>query len=115
NLRFTRQTNDTQGDNGNSTGIYANVFMGRNFGNAPAASIGPLASAISAAGRANFETLYNDLLGSMAQVRQVFYSNLAQFQPPGTARVRDFRSREYGYFVQDDWKVRRNLTLNLGL
>ena len=115
NLSLGTQSNNTLGDNGNSTGIYPNVFFGRNFGNVPDASIGPPPNAISPADRVRFENLYNDLLGRMAQVRQVFSSDLVQFRPPGTARVRNFRTREAGIFLQDDWKVRRNLTINFGI
>ena len=34
---------------------------------------------------------------------------------PGTDFYRNIRQKLYGFYVQDDWKVRPNLTLNLGL
>jgi hypothetical protein len=96
-------------------GIYPNVFLGRNFGNAPPSAIGPSGAVISAPDRATFETLYNHLLGRVESVSQTFNSNLETVQPPGTPRVRNNRFVEYAGFVQDDWRIARNLTLNLGL
>ncbi|MFN2492282.1 MAG: TonB-dependent receptor domain-containing protein [Pyrinomonadaceae bacterium] len=47
-----------------------------------------------------------------------FFENTADIDPltgatPDSQRY--FRTRSYGLFVQDDWKVRPNLTVNLGL
>src|SRR5207253_4453977 len=97
NGRFTTQASYNQ------AGIYPNVTFGRASGNVPPESIGPPAGAISAPDRAAFELLYNDLLGRMAQIQQTFYSDLQQFQTAGTARLRDYRTHEYSYFLQDDW------------
>jgi hypothetical protein len=95
-------------------GIYPNVTFSRTFAVVPP-TIGPSGAVISSADRGRFEDLYNDLLGRIGQVSQTFYSNLEEFQAAGTPRVRNYRMREYGYFVQDDWKVKRSVTLNLGL
>src|SRR5262245_4780524 len=44
-------------------------------------------------------------------------SNANQFNAvmPGSDATRDLRQFAYGFYLQDDWQVRRNLTLNLGV
>ena len=113
NLRFTQQVGYNLA--GTSGGVYPNVTTGVSLGALVPATIGPNGAAISSANRQTFESMYNDVLGRMNQVVQSYFSDLTKFQAPGTARNRDFRIKEMGLFFQDDWKIRRNLTLNLGM
>ncbi|PYS46368.1 MAG: hypothetical protein DMG13_30120 [Acidobacteria bacterium] len=65
--------------------------------------------------------LLSFLSGSLSGITQLYYVNsptkLDAFDDYKSApqRVRDFRQNEFVFFAKDDWKVRRNLTLNLGV
>lgn len=95
--------------------IWPTIGLGQGNGNAAPGTIGPLGSQIAAADRQRFDNLYNDLLGRVSSIQTTFYSDLATFQSTGTPRVRNFLFKDYGGYFQDDWRVRQNLTLNLGL
>ncbi|MCU1235093.1 MAG: TonB-dependent receptor, plug [Candidatus Solibacter sp.] len=99
----------------NYAGVYPNVTLARTFNNVPPTTIGPSGGAISASARQNFESLYDVLLGRMSNIDVTYYSNLLAYQPLGQPNTRDFRELDYGFFVQDDWRVNRRLTLTYGL
>jgi hypothetical protein len=58
----------------------------------------------------------NDLSGSLASLRQAFNSpgGSAPFLA-GEGKQRTWQQREFSWFIKDDFKIRPNLTLNLGV
>ena len=111
NFRHVKQFNE------NFAGIYPNVNLGRVNGNIAPAALGPQVgqSGVTSSIRQQFESLYNDVLGRVGQISTTYYSDLNQFQEAGLPRTRNFDFKEFGSFFQDDWKIRPNLTLNIGL
>ncbi len=98
---------------GSTGGVYPNVSFGTGNGNSVPSTIGP--QGLSAANRSTFDSLYNDILGRVDRVVQSFFSDLTTFLPAGAPKIRNYVLNESGYFFQDDWRVARRLTLNLGL
>lgn len=73
-------------------------------------------SAIPSSDRRRAERLFNYLTGRIGEISARFIAISAdQWGPLGTSNIRGYRGRDWGGFVQDDWKVSPNLTLNLGM
>ena len=71
-------------------------------------------SGINATDRQNLNTLYNVMLGRIGRIDQSFYSNGTAFEPLKPLTL-DQRMQEYNFYVQDDWRIKPNLTLNAGI
>jgi hypothetical protein len=110
---------------GNPFGIYPSLTFNRldaSFsGNDPLSVLRPdgslvnlTGSGINATDRNNLNTLYNVLLGRIGKIDQVFYSNGQAFVPLQPLTL-DQRMGEYNFYIQDDWRIRSNLTLNAGV
>jgi hypothetical protein len=63
-----------------------------------------------------FDRSFALLLGRLGSIGTTYnYDTNGQAFAPGTGKMRDFRYNEYEYYVQDNWRIRNNLTLNFGL
>ena len=72
---------------------------------------------INALDRPRLQGLINDLLGRIGGVRQGFASStdLFSYEAAGSLFINDARYPEYDFYLQDTWKIRPNLTFDLGV
>ena len=64
----------------------------------------------------NYDAAFAFLLGRYSQVATNFnYDPAGNAFAPGTGKQRDYRYNELELYVQDNWRVRNNLTLNMGV
>ncbi len=75
------------------------------------------APGINTLDRPRLQNTINDLLGRVGTVRQGFVADygLTGFSAPGSLFVNDARYGEYDFYIQDTWRFRRNLTIDIGL
>ncbi len=101
----------------NSAGIFPNVSLSASSnGDTPTIpGFNTASTNIAASDLTRLQGYYNNLLDRVSSITTTYYSNLKTFQPAGSQRVRNFEYHEVGAFAQDDWKVRRNLTINAGV
>lgn len=70
----------------------------------------------STTAQSNWDTTYALMLGRLAQLNTNFVYDVAgNPRPLGTGKARDYVYNEYELYVQDNWKLRSDLTVNLGV
>ena len=71
---------------------------------------------IRAGSVAGYDAAFAYLLGRYASITTNFvYDPQGNAAPLGTGRTRNYAYNEYELYLQDNWKVRNDLTLNLGV
>lgn len=117
NLRFGRGFDDRSSVAG--TNIEPIVSLGRVGSNYSAFTNLPTGTAvINTADRQRLESMINDLLGRVTSYTQAFVldeNNPSAFAPAGTRWEYIGKYPELDFYIQDNWRARPNLTLDLGV
>ena len=119
NIRFYQQNN--QGGTAASKSLVPTVSLSASL-RPPEAGFNVPTTGIAANDLTRLQSSINDILGIPANLTSAFLGNLNQDQFIGT-RSGDYyslwatgqRLKQYNFYAQDQWKVRKNLTMTYGL
>ena len=119
NLRFQKHVDDRSAVAGVLT--RARIFLSTGINPVPAsfrtqAGGNTLVPGIAGADRSRLDSWINDILGRVGTINQAFVAiSDNEFGPGRTRFLYSAEYPEYDFFAQDTWKLRRNLTLDLGI
>lgn len=108
--RFNNVRNTGSNPQGSGISVFPSVFFTAGVVTPPPGS----GVVTNSTDRTRLQNMFNDLLGIVAQMDQIMYSNGSQYVP-GNGLVMYQRQKEYSFYVQDDWRIHPRLTLNMGL
>ncbi len=112
---INQQTNSTSDYN------FPTVGLGGNFSSslgtsAAANALRPGTLLANTTARNSYDSALAFLLGTIPSVTTRFnYDNTGSALPLATGRNRDWRYVEYEFYAQDNWKIRNDLSLTLGV
>ena len=116
NFRFSRHSDDRASVAGSTIESIVNFggAAGYTAFNLPSSG----ATSINATDLTRLQNTINDLLGRISSVSQAFVSdpnNPGVFAPAGTRWLNSATYPELDFYAQDNWRIRKNLVLDLGV
>ena len=103
----------------NSAGINQTIQLGTNAANSNGITLAALGLTNTTTNNAivtRAATTYNAIVGMLGSATQTLnVTSPTSGFVPGATRFRDFQAEDVAFFAQDQWRVRNNVTLSLGL
>ncbi|MBK6722108.1 MAG: carboxypeptidase regulatory-like domain-containing protein [Acidobacteria bacterium] len=117
NLRLGRSTDDRSSVAGGAIELAYNFSRTVNSNFTFPTALPSGATIINSADRTRLENMINDVLGRVGTITQAYVNdpnNPGSFASAGTRWLFDANHPELDFYLQDTWKLRPNLTLDIG-
>lgn len=117
NFRFYRH-NDSRGFAGGRN-VHPNIFFDQSIRRSGFLNLPPVgggADQIDSSDNTRLQNSIVELAGIVAGVDQAFAGDLgSDSYPPGVLQALGTRAKQFNFYVQDEWRVARNVTMTYGL